>query len=116
VTIISRDEIRKGDKIKVTWTQYDVEYSRTGVAHLGDHDGDWKTPRGTYLSMVGRQDEVIELLERAKTAEELRKERRDKLAYQFSGDVWNYDGVSRSTRQAIDHIIFLEDVKEAVAN
>lgn len=113
-TIITNEDIQKGDKIKVTYNNSDVEYSRTGVAFNQNFDGDWDTAKGVFLTFNTRNNQVIELLERPKTAEEILKERRDKLAVDFS---WaDYANVSGSMQQAIDRIIFLEDEKEALVN
>lgn len=115
-TIIKLSDIRKGDKIKVTWRYYDVEYTRTGVANLGDSDNDWMTLGGIYLTLTSRGKQVVELLERPKTVEEILAERRDKLASDFSPSEldYRYRNLSDMSQNLINHIIELEDEKEAL--
>jgi len=113
-TIITQNKIRKGDKIKVTYTSSDVEYSRTGVAFHQSSEGDWETTQGIFLTFTSRQNQVIELLERPKTAEEILKERRDALVVKYAGHGGEYAWASELSKQLVDRVIELEDEKEAL--
>lgn len=119
MNIITSAEVRKGDKLKVTWPTLDVEKTFVGVAdHLGKTSKVivWYTEQRSMLVNDHRRDQVIELLERPKTPEEILQERRDKLVATFVGaDSWiKYHNTSVALRRAVDHIIKLEDEKEAL--
>lgn len=117
MSIITPQEVRKGDKLKTAWTDGDAAFTMTGVANKKDGVGDWQTPGGAWLVATRwRKDQTIELLERPKTPEEILQERRDKLAKDLGGGSRQemYVHCSLLSQKAIDHIIFLEDEKEAL--
>lgn len=43
-------DIRKGDTVEVTYTGGGVTYSRRGIAHHQNREGDWCTAEGTRLT------------------------------------------------------------------
>jgi hypothetical protein len=70
VTTLRFEDVRKGDRIKVTLHAQDTIQTREGTAHTkGLHVTDWKTPNGWWLGM-DYDDAVIELLERPKSREQ----------------------------------------------
>lgn len=58
-------DIRKGDTIESSYTNGGVTYSRRGIAHHQDMEGDWCTAEGTRLT--GQHPaEVVTILHRPK--------------------------------------------------
>lgn len=115
-TLIAKNSIRKGDKIKVTYVSGGMEHQLVGVAHKSDIDGDWRTEGDGLLTNLYHGNQKIELLERPKSAEEILAERRDKLALEFSPFQlkYKYTNLSHMSQILVNRIIELEDEKEAL--
>lgn len=111
---ITQQDVRVGDKLLVAWENKGVRKHREGIAHkkLGDL---WVSPENGSLG-TNIPGATITLLERAKTPEEILAERRDTLSRVFSppGLKYEYRNLSHTSQRLVNHIIFLEDEKEAL--
>lgn len=63
---IPHDEIRKGDTIRTTYMEYDVEKSVTGTVHSIDYHDRWFTARNMLITTDTAASPIYTLLDRPK--------------------------------------------------
>lgn len=59
--VIARSEIKKGDRVRVTYPSGDSIQTVTGTAFQQDDGGDWFTEGNNYVTNRYRSEETVEL-------------------------------------------------------